>query len=153
MTVYQLLREQWIPAPLERVFPFFARAENLEQITPPWLGFRITTPLPIEMEPGRRIEYRLRLAGIPLRWRTRISAWDPPSSFVDVQERGPYALWEHTHSFHRLGGGVLMRDGVRYALPLAGLGRLAHSAVVRSALAAIFDYRQERVRELFPHEG
>ncbi len=144
-----LEREQWIAAPLERVFAFFADAANLEVITPPWLGFRILTPLPIEMAQDTRIEYRLRLAGMWVRWRTRITRWTPPVGFVDEQERGPYASWQHTHSFRALGGGVLMGDRVRYALPLGPLGSLAHGLAVRAALAAIFDYRFRRIRKLF----
>lgn len=149
MHVYELRREQWIPAPPDRVFPFFADAANLERITPAWVGFRIRTPLPIAMAPGARIEYTLRLAGVPVRWRTRITEWKPSEGFVDVQERGPYALWEHTHRLRPLGAGVLMTDLVRYALPLSWLGRVAHALAVRAALAAIFDFRAARIRELF----
>lgn len=154
MKVYELRREQWIPAAVEEVFPFFADAGNLERITPPWVGFRILTPLPIEMAPEMRIAYTLRLFGVPLRWRTRITEWKPVEGFVDVQERGPYALWEHTHRFRPLGEGVLMTDSVRYALPFSWLGRIAHAIAVRPALAAIFDYRAVRIRQLFrPSEG
>lgn len=154
MKTWVLRREQWIPAPLGRVFPFFADAANLQRITPPWLRFSILTPLPIEMAPGAQIEYRLRLAGIPVRWRTRIAEWKPGDGFVDVQERGPYALWEHTHRFQRLGEGVLTTDVVRYALPLSWLGRVAQVVAVRAALAAIFDYRAARIAEVFrPSRG
>lgn len=149
MKIHLLEREQWIPAPLERVAAFFADAANLEALTPPWLRFRILTPLPVAMRAGARIEYRLRLAGVPLRWRTRIAHWAPPFSFVDVQERGPYALWEHTHRFRPADGGVLMGDTVRYALPLGPLGALAHAAAVKASLAAVFDHRFARVRERF----
>jgi hypothetical protein len=148
-----LEREQWIPAPLDRVFAFFSDAGNLEAITPPWLGFRILTPQPIAMRADARIEYRIRLAGVPLRWRTRIARWDPPRGFVDVQERGPYALWEHTHAFVSRGDGVHMSDVVRYALPLGPLGGAAHALAVRAALAAIFDYRFARIRERFAGAG
>jgi ligand-binding SRPBCC domain-containing protein len=148
--VHVLEREQWLPHPLERVFAFFADAANLEAITPPWLRFRIVTPLPIAMRRDARIEYRIALAGVPLRWRTRIAAWEPGVRFVDVQERGPYALWEHAHDFRRCGDGVLMRDTVRYALPFGALGAVAHALAVRAALAAIFDYRYARIRERFP---
>lgn len=134
---------------LERVFAFFSDAGNLDAITPSWVGFRILTPLPLAMRAGARIEYRLRLAGVPISWRTRIATWDPPRGFVDVQERGPYALWEHTHGFAPCGDGVLMHDRVRYALPLGALGRLAHLLAVRAALAAIFDHRFDRIRERF----
>ncbi len=149
MKTYALERDQWIPAPLDRVFDFFADAGNLQTLTPPWLGFRILSPLPIEMRPGASIEYRLRLAGVPISWRTRITHWDLPAGFVDEQERGPYAIWQHTHSFRALEGGVLMGDRVRYALPWGPLGRVAHVLAVRSALAAIFDYRFQRVAEIF----
>ncbi len=141
-----LQRSQRLPLPPEDVFPFFADAHNLEAITPPWLGFRVVTPQPIAMGAGTFIEYRLRLHGIPLRWRTRIAVWDPPRRFVDVQISGPYRLWHHTHDFETDGGGhSVMRDTVRYALPLGPLGVLAHRAVVRRDLAAIFDFRQRAV--------
>lgn len=149
MKIHRLEREQWIPAPLERVAAFFADAGNLDALTPAWLRFRILTPLPIEMRADARIEYQLRLGGVPVRWRTRIATWDPPHGFVDVQEQGPYALWEHTHRFLAIGDGVLMRDVVRYALPLGPLGALAHVGGVKAMLAAIFDHRFERVRERF----
>ena len=146
MRVHVLEREQRIPAPPERVFPFFEDARNLEAITPPFLGFRVTTPAPIEMRPGARIEYRLKLHGVPVRWRTRIEQFDPPHMFVDLQTSGPYRLWHHTHVFEPDGrGGTLMRDRVRYALPYGPLGELAHLAFVRRDLRRIFDFRQEKV--------
>jgi len=150
MKIHHLEREQWLPATMERVFDFFADAANLQTLTPPWLGFRILSPLPIAMRTGARIEYRIALAGVPLHWRTRIASWEPGVRFSDEQERGPYALWEHTHHFDRRGDGILMGDAVRYALPLGVLGRVAHTVAVHSALAAIFDYRFARIRELFP---
>lgn len=148
MKTYLLEREQWIHRPLPEVFGFFARAENLGRITPPWMHFRIRTPLPIEMRVGARIDYTIRLAGVPVRWRTRIVAWEPMRHFEDVQERGPYALWEHAHHFAAREGGVLMADRVRYALPLGPLGRGVHALAVRAALAAIFDHRFQRIRAL-----
>lgn len=149
MKRHVLEREQWIPASLAEVVGFFADAGNLDTITPPWLRFRILSPLPIEMRSEARIEYRLRLAGVPVRWRTRIAKWDPPFGFVDVQEQGPYALWEHSHHFRPCDGGVWMADVVRYALPFGPLGGIAHALGVRAALAAIFDYRFARIRERF----
>ena len=131
-----------LPLPPEAVFPFFGDALNLEAITPPWLGFRVVTPGPIEMAPGARIEYRLRLHGMPIRWRTTIAVWDPPHRFVDVQLSGPYRMWHHTHDFDpATDGGTLMRDTVRYALPFGPLGAAAHRLLVRRDLEAIFDYR------------
>lgn len=148
MTRYELEREQLVRAPADTVFAFFADASNLETITPRWLGFRILSPTPIEMREGTRIEYRIAIAGVPMRWKTRISRWEPGKIFVDEQESGPYALWEHTHRFEPTDRGVLVGDRVRYALPLGVLGRVAHGLWVHSALARIFDFRFRRVREL-----
>jgi ligand-binding SRPBCC domain-containing protein len=127
------------------VFGFFADASNLEAITPPWLQFRVVTPGPVPMGPGTMIEYRLRLHRIPIRWVTRIEVWEPGTRFVDVQVRGPYRVWNHTHSFEPHGGGTLVRDTVRYDLPLGPFGRLAHGAFVRRDLERIFDFRREEV--------
>jgi ligand-binding SRPBCC domain-containing protein len=142
----QVLRR--LPGTPEDVFPFFGDAHNLEAITPPWLGFAVTTPRPIDMRAGTLIEYRLKLHGVPLNWRTTIAVWDPPHRFVDVQIRGPYTLWHHTHDFEPDGErGTIMRDTVRYALPLGVLGEVAHRVLVRRDLAAIFDFRAERVQD------
>jgi ligand-binding SRPBCC domain-containing protein len=147
MPVHILTREQRLPAPPRAVFPFFGDAHNLEAITPPWLGFRVTTPQPVEMAAGTLIEYRLRLHGVPIRWRTRIAVWEPPTRFVDVQLRGPYKLWHHTHEFEPTadGRGTLMRDTVRYALPFGPLGEIAHRLFVARDLGAIFDFRTQQV--------
>ena len=146
MAVHVLTREQHLPRPPEDVFPFFGDAHNLEAITPAWLGFRVVTPRPIAMGPEALIEYRLRLHGIPVRWRTRIAVWEPPHRFVDVQLSGPYRLWHHTHEFEPTpGGGTAMRDTVRYALPLGPLGEAAHQLFVARDLARIFSFRAEAV--------
>jgi ligand-binding SRPBCC domain-containing protein len=140
-----LTREQIFPGAPDVVFGFFADAFNLEAITPPWLGFRVVTPGPIAMAAGTLIEYRLRLHGVPIRWLTRIESWEPGRRFVDVQVRGPYRSWHHTHSFEPHPDGTLVRDTVRYELPLGPFGRLAHAAFVRRDLERIFDFRGERV--------
>ena len=133
----------------ERVFPFFADAANLGRITPPELGFRILTPLPIEMAAGTIIDYRIRLALVPLAWRTEITQWDPPHVFVDVQRRGPYAQWIHRHTFTDLPGGrTLMEDEVRYRLPFGPLGRLVHPPV-RREIERTFAHRRAVVATLF----
>jgi ligand-binding SRPBCC domain-containing protein len=143
-----LQREQWIPRPLVDVFAFFSDAKNLGVITPPWLGFQILIPEPIVMRSGAKIVYMLRWHGFPVRWVTEITRWDPPTRFDDVQLKGPYSLWHHSHSFQPIDGGTLIGDTVRYALPFGLLGRLAHACVVKAELNTIFDYRAEKVSEL-----
>ena len=136
-----------VPVALDRVFPFFADAENLERITPPALRFSILSPLPIEMREGALIDYRLRLLGVPFGWKTRITKWDPPHEFVDEQIAGPYRVWRHTHAFRAVGGGTEIRDRVEYELPLGRLGRIA-LPLVRLQLRRIFDHRQRAVGRL-----
>jgi ligand-binding SRPBCC domain-containing protein len=143
--VFTLEREQVLPGSPAEVFEFFADAHNLEAITPPWLGFRVVTPAPIEMRAGTLIEYRLRLHRLPLRWLTRIEIWEPGRRFVDVQVRGPYRMWHHTHQFATHPQGTVMRDVVRYSLPFRRLGRAVGSTVVRRDLERIFDYRRDAV--------
>jgi ligand-binding SRPBCC domain-containing protein len=145
---YRLLRaEAFIPLPRDRVFPFFAAAENLERITPPELRFRIVTPLPVEMRQGALIDYRLSLDGIPFGWRTLISEWDPPFAFTDTQLKGPYHTWIHRHTFEEVDGGTLMRDEVRWRVPFWPLGAVA-MPVVRRKVARIFRHRQETLGAL-----
>lgn len=151
MRVHVLEREQLIPRPVEEVWPFFADAHNLEALTPPSLRFEIETSGGIEMREGALIAYRLHLRGIPVRWRTRIDAWEPDGAspyFVDRQLSGPYALWHHTHTFTPVVGGTLMRDRVRYRLPLGILGALA-LPLVRRELEGIFAFRHRVIAEHF----
>jgi ligand-binding SRPBCC domain-containing protein len=149
MQTFLFHRDQWIPRPIEQVFAFFADASHLEAITPPWLGFRILSPGPIAMHAGTLIAYRLRWRGLPLRWVTEIEEWELPIRFVDVQRRGPYALWHHTHSFEAHAGGTRMWDRVRYVLPLGPLGVWVHRLAVCNDVEAIFTYRATRVNEIF----
>ena len=146
--VHVLAREQTVPLPAEDAFEFFSDAFALERITPPWLDFRVITPEPVEMAEGTLIEYALRLHRLPIRWLTRIEAWEPPRRFVDAQLSGPYRLWEHTHSFVPQGPGTVILDRIRYALPLGPFGELARIAFVRRDLERIFDYRRKAVSEL-----
>ena len=153
MPVHVLRREQRLPGPPESVFPFFADARNLEAITPPLLRFRLLTPEPVEMGVGTFLQYALRLRGVPVRWDTLIQEWDPPHRFVDVQVRGPYRLWHHTHELEPDGDGTVMRDTVRYAIGLGALGEIARRAVVTRDLDAIFAFRAEKVPELLAAHG
>jgi ligand-binding SRPBCC domain-containing protein len=141
--IHTLDRSQVLPGTPEEVFPFFADALNLEAITPPILRFEVITPTPIELGVGTIIQYRLRFRGVPVSWLTSIQAWDPPHRFVDVQVRGPYALWHHTHTFEPHPEGTLMRDVVRYAIGFGPLGELAHRLFVGRDVASIFDFRRE----------
>ena len=148
MTVQLLERQQFLDRPVPEVFEFFSRAHNLEALTPPWLGFQVLTPEPIEMHVGALIRYRLRVHRVPLRWVTRIERWERDKSFVDRQLKGPYRLWHHLHEFTARDGGTLVRDRVNYALPLGPLGTVAHRLLVRRDLERIFAFRHEAVERL-----
>ena len=146
MKIREFQSELWLPLPPEKLFPFFADAANLDAITPPWLNFRIVTPGPVDMREGALIDYRLRVRGLPLRWRTRINAWEPPHRFEDEQLRGPYRQWIHEHTFEAQAGGTLARDRVRYAVPLDWL---VHDWLVRPDIEKIFRHRSEMLKRRF----
>ena len=136
-----------MPKPIDVVFSFFSRPENLQLITPPWLDFQMVES-PEALSSGSLIRYRLRWHGLPVRWTTEISQWNPPHEFVDREVKGPYALWNHEHRFALQNGGTIMRDRVTYALPLGLLGRVA-IGIVRGDVEKIFDFRAEMMRRLF----
>lgn len=135
----------WLPVPRDRVFAFFAAAENLQVLTPDWLRFQILTPLPIAMRAGTLIDYRIRLHGIPLTWRTAIETWEPPHRFVDAQVRGPYSRWVHTHTFVEDAGGTLVGDDVDFAV----IGGAPAYWFVARDLRRIFAYRHVALRRIF----
>ena len=151
MTPLVLETSQWLPGSRESVFEFFADATNLNSITPTWLGFRILTPLPVQMRAGARIDYRIRIRGWPVTWKTEITAWEPPLRFVDEQIRGPYRLWRHEHTFTPENDGTRMVDRVEYLVPLGSsfAGNLIHRWWVRPELERIFGFRRERLSNLF----
>lgn len=152
-TSHRFRSEVFVPAPIEEVFDFFSRAENLQRITPPALGFHILTPLPIVMRPGALIDYRLKLNGIPLRWRTEITFWEPPHRFVDIQLKGPYRKWIHEHRFEPAPGGTRMLDDLEYELPFGPVGLIVHRLFVRKKVEAIFAHRARVLAEIYPaHE-
>ncbi len=146
MRLRLLVTRQCFPLEAGELFPFFADAANLETITPPWLGFRILTSLPVTMRSGAEIDFRLKLHGVPIGWKTRITAWEPPRRFVDEQVRGPYRVWRHEHVFEPLDGGTLMTDRVEYA---HFGGPLLERLLVRPDVERIFRWRRERLEGLF----
>lgn len=148
--VYTLHRRQWLPRGLHETFEFFERPENLPRITPPWLRFRILTPLPIVMRRGLIIDYQVRVVGLPTHWRSVISEYDPPFSFRDEQVIGPYRLWDHRHRFWRENGGTVIEDFVVYQPPLGSIGALLHRLIIRRQLEDIFDFRQRQIERLLP---
>lgn len=139
--------EQWLPCPRAEVFQFFADARNLQDITPPFLNFVVLTPSPIVLCAGALIDYKLRVRGFPVHWRTRISAWEPPFRFVDEQLCGPYRQWIHEHTFEERDGGTITKDRVRYVVPG---GWLIEKFLVRGDVKRIFEFRQMKLAELFP---
>jgi ligand-binding SRPBCC domain-containing protein len=146
MKVRHFASELWLPRPRDEVFAFFSDARNLDAITPPWVHFRMLSAGPVEMKVGALIDYKLKVRGIPIRWRTKITEWQPPVRFVDEQLRGPYRLWVHEHEFESHDGGTLVRDRIRYAVPF---DFLVHSLFVRRDVASIFAYRTETLLRRF----
>ncbi len=150
MLPHILYRETTIKRNISEVFSFFSKAENLNKITPPELGFEITSKLPIRMEKGAIIDYKIFLNGIPFNWKTEITEWEPPFRFVDSQLKGPYKMWVHEHSFEDKGDFTLMKDKVEYISPGGFLEFIPHKLFVENKVNKIFDYRATKFKELFP---
>jgi ligand-binding SRPBCC domain-containing protein len=151
--VYRLHTRLWLPRPRPDVFAFFADARNLQRITPPFIAFRILGAPPA-MSAGTHIAYRIGLRGLPMTWHSEITVWDPPARFIDVQRRGPYATWEHTHEFEEREHGTLVVDTVRYTLRgPAFASRFINRAIVAPDLERIFAYRHEALQDAFDARG
>lgn len=146
---YVLETELFVPLAIERVFDFFADARNLQRITPPFLRFIVLTPSPIDLKAGTLIDYRLRVRGIPLKWQSEISVWQPPHRFVDEQRRGPYRYWHHEHIFKSVEGGTLVRDEVTYETPG---GAIVNACLVAPDLRRVFEYRSQTLKTIFAAE-
>lgn len=149
LKTHQLKRDISLAKDPDEVFSFFARAENLNLITPDWLNFKILTPPPIKMAKGTLIDYQIQLGWFKLNWRTEITEWNPPYSFVDKQINGPYLVWEHQHDFEKDGKNTIVRDRINYAVPGGILEPYIHFFYVRKKLDRIFDYRLEAIRKIF----
>lgn len=153
MAEHILIRSLTLDLPRKEVFDFFSDAGNLERITPPELNFQITTPTPVEIKQGTLIDYKLKLRGLPIRWQSEISVWNPPHSFTDKAIKAPYRQWIHRHTFTELDENkTLIEDEVRYRLPFAPFGDLVRW-FVRRELGYIFDYRQKAVVEILGDGG
>jgi ligand-binding SRPBCC domain-containing protein len=146
MKVRVLERTQVVPRSLDETFKFLSDPRNLKRLTPPAMQFKFLSNPPKAVQPGAAIDYQIRLYGVPVHWRTRIDIVEPPHRFVDFQEKGPYALWRHRHTFRDLGGGnTEMKDRVEYAMPLGPLGEVAYHLFVARSLTQIFDYRSREL--------
>jgi ligand-binding SRPBCC domain-containing protein len=146
MKEFTLRAELFLARPRNEVFAFFSEPRNLQTITPPWLSFEVVSNDLVAMQAGTLIDYRIRVHGLPIRWRTEIVEWSPPHRFTDVQLRGPYTLWHHTHTFEERDGGTLCMDDVRYR-PRGG--RLINWLFVRRDVEKIFAFRQEKLAQIF----
>jgi uncharacterized protein len=145
MPSFVLNAEQYVPKPLEKVFAFFSDAENLQKLTPLWLHFHIRSVNPAPLAKGTLIRYSMRWRIFPVSWTTEIVESNPPHRFVDLQLKGPYKLWRHEHLSVFEGEGTRIFDRLDYALPFGILGQIAHEAVVKRDVAAIFAYRREAI--------
>ena len=139
----------FIHQPREQVFEFFSKAENLDKVTPNWLNFKIITSTPIEMKKGAIIDYKLKLYGMPVKWQTEITEWQPPYRFIDVQVKGPYRLWVHEHIFEERDGGTLMTDRVQYLAPGYFLEPIVHKLFVQRDVDRIFRHRENVFKNIF----
>jgi ligand-binding SRPBCC domain-containing protein len=152
MTLYTLHKKQFIQRPLLDVFSFFERPENLATITPSWLGFRLLTRSPVLMKKDAVIEHSVRVMGVRVRWKSLIREYEPPFRFVDVQLKGPYAFWHHTHVFTEVNGGTLISDEIQYAMPLGVIGKIVQRVAVKRQLDDIFAFRAEMIKRIFGGE-
>jgi ligand-binding SRPBCC domain-containing protein len=144
---YELTDHFIVPANLDKTWDFFSRAENLARITPAWMHFRILTPGPLELKQDSLIDYRIRMHGLPMLWRTRIIDWNPPYQFIDLQIKGPYTLWHHQHTFKACDEGTACTDRVMYKLPGGPVGPMVHALQIRRMLGEIFRYRRKVIRK------
>ena len=149
MKIYELNKTQFINQPIDVVFNFFSKPENLALITPSKLAFKILTPTPITINKGTLIDYTIRLMGFPVHWRTLITKYNPPYEFVDEQIKGPYLFWHHTHTFKAVNGGSEIKDKVRYSIPMGYLGQFIHKIWIKKDLEKIFEYRKAVIDKLF----
>ncbi len=146
---FRLSYTQFIKRDLNKVFEFFSKAENLEAITPDWLHFKIRKTSTPEIQNGTLIDYSLKIHGIPVHWQSKIESWTPPHSFRDIQIKGPYKKWDHTHRFESFKDGTLIQDDIIFDLPAGLFGKLFAGSFVRRDVESIFSFRKKKIREIF----
>ena len=140
-------QQQCIPKPLNEVFDFFSDVKNLELLTPPLLNFKVLDKSTENIQEGTKINYKLKIHGVPAKWTSQIINWQPMNEFADVQLKGPYAKWYHRHLFRPLAGGVLLEDKVVYRLPFSRIGgNLLHWFILMD-IKTIFSYRTKIIQE------
>ena len=149
MKTYWLRKSVWLRQPRAKVFEFFSNPGNLDRLTPAWLNFAILTPATSQIKQGARLDYRLRIRGVPIRWQSEITVWEPPHRFVDRQTKGPYSLWIHEHTFAERDNGTLVGDNVEYAVPG---GTIVQKFLIAPDLERIFNYRHKILQQLFNPE-
>jgi len=149
MRCYRLSIDQKIKLPVDKVFDFFSQPENLEKITPAEIGFQIITPTPIEMKKNLIIDYKIKICGFPVSWKTCITNYKPPILFSDIQIEGPYSIWEHTHIFKKYESGTQISDIVYYKPPFGLVGIIANHFFISRMLKKIFNYRYENIGKIF----
>jgi len=143
--------EQWVPKPVSEIFAFFSESKNLEVLTPKFLNFQVLRQSTEKITEGTRLDYRLRLHGVPVRWQSLITDWQPNFCFSDIQTKGPYSVWEHTHEFEEKNGGTLVKDKVRFKIPFGAPGDLFLTEFIQKDLKKIFNYRKNKIEKLFGH--
>ena len=145
---HELEMEQWVPQSLDQTFSFFKKSKNLEPLTPERMNFKIVEQSTDKVTEGTTIDYRLRLHGIPFAWQSKITEWEPNKRFADIQTKGPYSFWHHTHEFEEKNGGTLLKDRVLYRVPFGIVGDLLAHHFVRRDIESIFSFRRSKINEL-----
>ena len=149
MKYFQINKTQFIEKPIDVVFSFFSKPENLEKITPQYLHFEILNDSPIHMKEGLVINYKMKIRKIPVKWSSVIKSYNPPFSFIDEQIKGPYAFWYHEHKFIKEKGGTRVDDCIKYKIPFGFFGRLVNKLWVANDLEEIFNFRKNTINDIF----
>lgn len=150
MKIYTLYKKQQLPIGLNEAWEFLSNPRNLKIITPDYMSFDIISGAEKPMFAGQIIQYLVTpILGIKTKWVSEITHYVEKKYFVDIQLYGPYALWHHKHFIHEIEGGVELEDIIDYKVPLGILGQLVHPFLVKPKLEEIFNYRQQKLLELF----